>query len=218
MDCSIDHITPVRGGSALCVALTITSGGETESRSVTIAAESYAEMRFLHPYQKAAGRTLAVEQIDLLDEAAEQFAAIEQGLRLLSYGDSTEAALARKLRERGYAPDTAAAAAAQLRERGYIDETAQIERFLRDELRKGRGKTRILAAAREKRYGDAAITHLRDRLSQVDFVEICAAVIEKKYGEFPTDPAARQKAAAALMRLGFSWGEIKAAASQGSEG
>ncbi len=211
MDCTVDHITPVRGGSALSVALTVAAGGETESRAVTIAAEDYSEMRFLHPYDKAAGRAITPEQVDALDEAAERFSAIERGLSLLSYGDATEAGLTRKLRERGFAADTAAAAAAALAARGYIDETAQADRFLRAELRKGHGRARILAAAREKRFGDAAIAHLRAALDEVDFVAICAAVIEKKYGELPTDPNARQKAAAALMRLGFSWGEIRSA-------
>lgn len=208
---AIVHITPVRGGSALTVALTVTCGDHAEDRAITIAVEDYAELRFLHPYAKAAGRTLDVEQIDLLDGAAERFAAIEQGLRFLAYGDSTEAALTRKLRERGYAADTAASAAAQLAARGYIDENAQIDRFLRAELRKGRGLRRILAAAREKRFGDAAIEHLHDALAEVDFIEICADVIEKKYGTLPTEPAARQKAAASLMRLGFSWSEVKEA-------
>lgn len=211
LSATIAHITPVRGGSGLCVALTVTCEDNAEERSLTIAAEDYAELRFLHPFAKAAGRTLDEEQITLLDEAAERFSAVERGLYLLSYGDATEAVLTRKLRERGIAAHTAADAAAALAARGYIDEIAQADRFLRAELRKGRGRSRILAAAREKHFGDAAIAHLRDAMEEIDFVEICAAVIEKKYGTLPADPAARQKAAAALMRLGFGWSEIKEA-------
>jgi len=211
VDCTIDHITPVRGGSALSVALTLTCGGERESRAITIAAEDYGEMRFLQPYAKAAGRAVTPEQVDALDEAAGRFAAIERGMYLLSFGDATEASLARKLRERGFSAEASAAAASALAARGYIDEIAQAERFLRAELRKGRGRSRILAAAREKCFSDEAIARLRDAMEEIDFVEICAEVIEKKYGTFPEEPNAKKRAIAALMRLGFSFGEIKEA-------
>ena len=213
MDVSVKiaQITPVRGGSALSVALCIAGGGEAETRAVVISAEDYGEMRFLQPYAKAAGREITLEQADALDEAAGKFAAIERGLYLLSFGDATEASLARKLREKGFSAEAASGAAAALAARGYIDEVAQIERLLRAELRKGRGSMRILATAREKRFGDAAMVHLRDALAEVDFAAVCAAVIEKKYGSLPDEPAARKKAIAALMRLGFSLGEIRSA-------
>ncbi|MBR7184312.1 MAG: RecX family transcriptional regulator [Clostridia bacterium] len=207
----IRRITPVRGGSGLCVVLAISCGEQAEERSLTVSVEDYAGLRFLHPYAKAAGRILDGEQIAALDEAADRFSAVERGLNLLSYGDATRAGLARKLRTRGIGRDEAEAAADALAARGYIDEDAQVERFLRAELRKGRGPARILAAAREKQFGDEAIAHLRDAMAEVDFAEICAAVIEKKYGEFPEEPNAKKRAIAALMRLGFSYGEIKAA-------
>ena len=147
----------------------------------------------------------------MLAESADRFAALEQGLSLLSYGDATKAGLIRKLRRRGISAEIAEASAEQLAARGYIDECAQIERFLRNELRKGRGARRILAAAREKGYGDEAVARLRDRLAEIDFAEVCAAVIDKKWGTLPTACDARQKAVAALLRLGFSLGEIQSA-------
>jgi SOS response regulatory protein OraA/RecX len=211
IEARIERITPVRGGSALSVEICVESGGESESRSVVISAEDYGEMRCLQPYAKAAGRELTLEQVDALDEAAGKFAAIERGLYLLSFGDATEAGLARKLREKGFDAEASASAASALAARGYIDESAQVERLLRAELRKGRGPARILAAAREKRFGDEAITHLRDAMVEVDFAAVCAEVIEKKYGSLPDEPKARQKAIAALMRLGFSMGEIRSA-------
>ncbi len=208
----VRHITPVRGGAALSVSLTLLApdGEASEDRALTVSVEDYAAMRFLHPYAKAGGRELDFDQIAALDEAEERFAAIEQGLSLLSYGDNTEATLVRKLRERGYAADVAASATAQLAARGYIDEVAQVDRYLRGELKKGRGASRILGGAREKRFGEAAMVHLRDALAELDFAALCAVVIEKKYGRLPVEPKERQKAAASLMRQGFSWSEIKA--------
>lgn len=212
MTAIIRHITPVRGGSALSVALTVVSpdGEASEDRAITVSVEDYATMRYLHPYTKASGRELDMDQLTALDEAEARFAAIEQGLRILGYGDNTEATLVRKLRERGYASSVAVDAAAQLSARGYIDEVAQVERYLRAELKKGRGASRILGGAREKQFGEAAIVHLRDALEEIDFAALCAVVIDKKYGRLPLEPKERQKAAASLMRQGFSWSEIKA--------
>ncbi len=207
----IDRITPVRGGSGLSLALTVTDGEHEESRTVLISTEDYAGMRFLHPYEKAVGRVLDGDRMEELDEAAETFSAIEKGLYLLSYGDATEAALVRKLRERGFSACRAASAARQLAARGYIDEDAQIERFLRVALRKGWGPRRILAAAREKRYAEAALSHLQDLLAEIDFCALCAIVIEKKWGSLPADRAAADKAIASLIRFGYSMNQIQAA-------
>jgi len=51
-------------------------------------------------------------------------------------------------------------------------------------------------------------------LDTVDFSEICAAVIKKKWGSFPSDRAEAQKAAAALTRLGFTSTDIREAIRQ----
>lgn len=208
---AIRQITPVRGGSGLSVALVLSDGAHEDEQALVIAAEDYAEMRFLHPYQKAAGRALDEDQLAALDGAAARFAAVERGLNLLAYGDATEATLCRKLRERGIDGEVAAAAARQLAERGYIDEPEQLARFVRLSLRKGWGASRIAAAAREKRFSRETLAGLPALLADVDFAQACAEVIEKKWGELPSDRPARQKAAAALLRLGYSWSDIRGA-------
>lgn len=210
LSATIRSMTPVRGGSGLCVSLIISDGEHEEEQALTIAAEAYAGLRFLHPYGKAAGRVLSEDQLAELDAASTLFAAIERGLNLLAYGDATEDALVRKLRERGFDAGVALDAACRLRERGYIDEPEQLARFVRLSLRKGWGPARIAAAAREKRFSRDTLEQLPELLADVDFAEACAAVITKKWGSLPTDPSARRKSAAALMRLGYSWGEIQA--------
>ena len=51
-----------------------------------------------------------------------------------------------------------------------------------------------------------------ESLSDVDWVENCATVIRKKYGEIPEDKGERQKMLAAMMRLGYDTDTVKAAA------
>ena len=205
----IRDILPVQGGDALCVTLAFTGDGGSEERSFTISHRQYAALPCLHPYTKAAGRSLTADEAEAIDVAAEAHAAAARALNLLSYGDMTERTLVRKLRLRGIDETAARSAAAAMVEQGYINEDDQLERSLRACLRKGWGPLRITAALRQKGFSPEVLENLPHRLAEIDFAARCADVIERKWGELPTDRAARQKAIAALMRLGYTREQIR---------
>lgn len=150
-------------------------------------------------------------QTDAIAAAADHCAAVRRGMSLLSYSDATVRGLADKLRARGFSRETAAAAAADIAARGCIDEARQLRRTVDLCARKGWGRARIAAAVREKRFAPETLEALGGMLDEIDFVAACAAVTEKKWGSPPADPKARQKAAAALARLGYTAAEIHAA-------
>ena len=205
----IREILPVQGGDALCVTLTLEGDGGSEVHSYTVSHLQYAALPCLHPYAKAAGRSLTAEQVAEIELADCRHAAVRRALNLLSYGDMTERALVRKLQLRGIPEEAARSAAAAMVEQGYINEEDQIERALRACLRKGWGPMRILQALRQKGFSREAMETLTDRLAEIDFAGQCAEVIERKWGALPTDRAPRQKAIAALMRLGYTREHIR---------
>lgn len=205
----IRDILPVQGGDALCVTLTLTGDGGSEVHSYTVSHLQYAELTCLHPYAKAAGRSLTPDEVEAIDAAAAHHAAAARALDLLSYGDMTERTLVRKLQLRGIPEEAARSAAAAMVEQGYINEEEQLERSLRACLRKGWGPMRITAALRQKGFSREAMEALTDRLAEIDFAGQCAEVVERKWGSLPTDRAPRQKAIAALMRLGYTREQIR---------
>ena len=204
----ICDIIPVQGGDALCVTLTLTGDGGSEARSFTVSHVQYADLPYLHPYTGAAGRSLTQDQVEEIEAAACRHGAVSRALNLLSYGDLTQQALVRKLLLRGIDRETAEYAAAVVAQRGYINEEEQIERALRACLRRGWGPMRILQALRQKGFSREAREILTDRLAEIDFAPRCAEVIERKWGALPTDRPARQKAIAALIRLGYTREQI----------
>ena len=110
----IRDIIPVQGGDALCVTLTLEGDGGSEARSFTVSHVQYADLPCLHPYAKAAGRSLTADEVEAIDAAAGAHAAAARAINLLSYGDVTERALVRKLQLRGIDEEAARSAAAAM--------------------------------------------------------------------------------------------------------
>ena len=204
----IRELVPVQMGSALCVTLTLCGDGGSEEKSFTVSERQYAALPCLHHNEKAAGRSLTLEQVEEIAQSAGRYAAGSRALNLLSYGDLTEQALVRKLLLRGIDRHAAEFAAAAMVEGGYINEEEQIERALRACLRRGWGPLRIVEALRQKGCSRDVLETLPERLAEIDFTERCAEVIERKWGSLPTDRLARQKAIASLMRLGYTREQI----------
>ena len=72
-------------------------------------------------------------------------------------------------------------------------------------------KKRILYTLRQKGYADEVLESAEEFLSDVDFVALCAEVIEIKLKELPKDEAEMKKAIAKLSNLGYNISEIKGA-------
>ena len=136
----------------------------------------------------------------------------ESSLYDVKYGDQSARRLAYKLTAKGVDRDTAARATAYLAERGYIHEDDTATLRAEQDLRKGWGERRIREDLIAHGFTREAVEEAIESLSDVDWVENCAAVIRKKYGEIPEDKGERQKLMAAMMRLGYDADTVKAAA------
>jgi len=144
----------------------------------------------------------------------EKCRALRTARRLLEYSSNTSSGLVLKLRKRGYSKAAATFAVEVLCDGGEIDEERDVMRAAELSVKKGRGRMRVIPELKQKGYSDEALKTVYAYLDSVDFSEICATVIKKKYREFPQEPDERRKAVAALLRLGFSSTDIKKAISK----
>ena len=139
--------------------------------------------------------------------------AMKQGLSVLSYGICSERTLVKKLMARGNTREIAEAAAEELAKNGYINSASDAAREAERAAVKLWGRMRIIASLREKGYSDDAVRRALVYLQSagVDYVENCAELIRRKYGEIPSESNERRKAVAAIMRYGYTTDEIRAA-------
>ncbi len=78
-------------------------------------------------------------------------------------------------------------------------------------LRKLWGSKRISAHLWSKGYATETMQGLSGLLEEIDFSQNCAALIQKHYGEVPTDADEHRRMIASLSRYGYSIGEIRQA-------
>ena len=151
------------------------------------------------------------ESLNLLDKMASVTAAYRSALSSLGFVVSSHKALYRKLLAKGYSKEACERAIDLVREKGYIDESSLAIRRAELMVEKQRGKARIISKLYEEGFCEDALEDVREFLSEIDFSEVCATFIEKKYGDVPTERREREKMFSALMRAGFSPSEIKEA-------
>ena len=131
--------------------------------------------------------------------------------RSFAFTPSSFNMLKTKLIQKGFERGVAEQAIELLRSKGYVDE--QDIALRRAELMVGKlwGQTRILAKLREEGFGDDVADAVCDYLESIDMVELCARLIDKKYGGVPSEKPQRDKLCAALYRNGYSPSEIRLA-------
>lgn len=151
------------------------------------------------------------EQAEALTEAGRLCAAIRRGMSLLGYGDPSARRLAYKLTVKGVDRETASAAVAYLVDKGYIREDNAATLRAEQSFRKGWGPRRIREDLRAQGFSAETAEEAMASLLEVDWVEACAEVIRKKYGEIPEDRGARQKLIATVMRLGYDTDTVREA-------
>ena len=137
--------------------------------------------------------------------------AYRRGIRMLEYGAKSKGVVAYRLREKGFSIRVADMAAERLEDEGYINETEDAIRVAELCIRRLWGSKKIMAHLFCIGYRGEALNAAEDMLSTVDFSEVCARYIEKKYGTFPRDKKEAEKVVAALMRYGYTASEIKSA-------
>lgn len=153
------------------------------------------------------------ETYQAASEGAELHFAMKKGLASLAYGASSKGNLAKKLEGKGVKREVAEAVCRELERKGYINDGREALREAELAVGKLWGKRRIAAELYRKGYDEesvrSAIYSLED--SGVDFCDMCAELIRRKYGCVPEEPGERQKLYAALTRYGYSSSDISLA-------
>ena len=139
-----------------------------------------------------------------------------RALRLLERRDYSKAELAAKLAEKGEEPAAAEQAAERMAELGFVNDENYAGMVVRHYAAKGCGRQRIREELRRRRVPrelwDAALEELPDQ------TETLYRLLETRLrGKAPEGEELR-RACAYLVRRGFAWDEVRAAAARLSEG
>ena len=135
-----------------------------------------------------------------------------QAFTILSYGENNRKSLIQKLRVKGFSPDVCENIADYMEHRGYIDEKKQIGLLCDTYLRKKFGKLKIKNELIAKGYKREDVeAYVSKNLSDVNFAENCAYIIENKYCPIPRESQEIAKMMGALMKYGYTIGDIKEA-------
>lgn len=155
------------------------------------------------------GKEIDSEELDEIRETVNVRRAYNYAVSLLSRRDHSERELMSKLTQKGYT-DGAEKAIAKLRDGGYVSD----ERFARLYVRelqtfKKYGKKRIEQELYRKGIDREIISEVLD---ETDFDESeLVSLIERKYGRYLGDEKGVAKTINGLLRMGYSYGEIRSA-------
>ncbi len=153
--------------------------------------------------------SITEDYAEIIVTAGKLCSAVRRGMRLLAYGDRSARRLAYLLAAKGVDREIAEDAVAYLIEKGLIQEDNSACLRAEANLRKLWGPRRIRDDLRANGYTSDAVEEAMHTLSEVNFEENCAILIQKKYrselssGALATDRTIRQKLTASLMRLGY---------------
>lgn len=169
--------------------------------------------RLITSHSFTVGSDISNDELELLQELAEITRAIKKGLDLLSYSDTSKRSLARKLVMKGFERDVAECAVSHLETMGYINEKEHALRLARAAAKQFYGPLAISDKLRSKGFEQKYIQNaLKVIYREVDFTENLRIYAESKgileaiLSE--SDPKARQKVCASLLRRGFTFEHI----------
>lgn len=164
------------------------------------------EMYFVSLYLKD-GQEITDEEYDELESTVNMRRAYNCAVALLSRRDHSEKELMRKLKEKGYA-EGSEEAVAKLKSSGYVDDERFCRLFASELVRlKGYGKRRIEQELYLKGVSRDIISAVLEEISFDN--DKLSDIIRRKYLSKMTDEKGKQRAINALMRLGYSYREIK---------
>ena len=157
----------------------------------------------------AQGHAVGEGEYDELHRLSEMTEAVLEAARILSSGDKSERDLRRKLKPK-FSEEAIGSAVRLLKKRGYLDETVQCQRIAEAAVRtKHHGPARIKADLIARGYSGKAAEAAVGAIPDEDFEDALAYLIDRKFPEIAEmDASDIKKAAASLMRLGFSSGRI----------
>lgn len=155
------------------------------------------------------------EELAVLERAVSSRRAFNKATELLSRRDHGEKELLIKLRQKGFKED-AEEAIEKLKYYGYIDDRRFAENYVKELIRiKHYGKRRVEQELYRKGIDREIISEV---LEAAEFPESeLVSLIERKYYRYLTDEKGIKKTINSLLRMGYSYGEIKDALKTVSE-
>lgn len=153
------------------------------------------------------------ELYDTVCREARMYEAIRRAMRSLEYGSCSKKTLKAKLVRAGFDKGIAAEAVERLSDEGLIDDSDTACREAERDLKKLWGRRRIEAELYKKGYGAESVRAALKHLDGVgaDYVVNCQKLISKKLRVGSPEPDELKKLCAALVRYGYSQGEIRQA-------
>ena len=155
------------------------------------------------------------EELAVLERAVSSRRAFNKATELLSRRDHGEKELLIKLRQKGF-KEEAEEAIEKLKYYGYIDDRRFAENYVKELIRiKHYGKRRVEQELYRKGIDREIISEV---LEAAEFPESeLVSLIERKYYRYLTDEKGIKKTINSLLRMGYSYGEIKDALKTVSE-
>ena len=155
------------------------------------------------------------EELAVLERAVSSRRAFNKATDLLSRRDHSEKELLIKLRQKGF-KEEAEEAIEKLKYYGYIDDRRFAENYVKELIRiKHYGKRRVEQELYRKGIDREIISEV---LEAAEFPESeLVSLIERKYYRYLTDEKGIKKTINSLLRMGYSYGEIKDALKAVSE-
>lgn len=158
------------------------------------------------------GSDITEEEFLGMDRSAALSRAIARMKGILSYSGVSRRTLIQKLKRYDFSEEICISAADYAVEHGMVREDVQVKHAIDTYLRrKYWGRRRIVAELSTKGYPREVIEAALDEIPEEDFLHALHVIIDKKYGEVPTDPQEKQKMVLSLLRMGYSGSEIKEA-------
>lgn len=172
------------------------------------------EMYFASLYLKD-GQEISEEEYAELESTVNVRRAYNCAVSLLSRRDHSEKELLRKLREKGYSFG-AEEAIEKLLSYGYVDDRRFCRVFAEELLRiKGYGRRRIEQELYKKGVSRDIVNEVLEEFTFDN--EALSDIIKRKYLSKLSDEKGRKRAVNALMRLGYSYGDIRDALKETDE-
>ena len=153
------------------------------------------------------------ELFDTVAREARLYEADRRAMRALEYGACSEKALRLKLIRAGFEKDIATEVVERISREGLLYDTDAACREAERALRKLWGRRRIEAELYKKGYGADSVRAALKHLDGVgaDYVVNCKRLLSKRLRSAYPDPDELKKLYAALVRYGYSTGEIREA-------
>ena len=156
------------------------------------------------------GKEFSTEELRQLWKETEYQKAKERAFRLLGFKSYTRKMLIQRLEREEFSPETAECVLDRLEELGLIDDLDYAVRCSRDLVHlKKYSRSRVRQELRSRGVEEADIEEALEQLEPDDPCSQIELVLRKKYWKGLSEEKGRRRAVNGLMRLGYSFGDIR---------